>query len=131
MSQIPEEVDAIVVVFVMKGCGHCEDYLPTFRQVARNWNRTVPAYEIRVDKMNEEQTRFADRMKIEATPTTVAVSRRSGGAVRLEGAQAPEAVNFLFQKAHTHNVEAQAARDRMTRWFNANPPSPYATKPKR
>lgn len=107
MSQIPEDVDAIVVVFVMKGCGHCEDYLPTFRQVARSWNRTVPAYEIRVDKMTEEQTRFADRMKVEATPTTVAVSRRSGGAMRLEGAQSPAAVNYLFQQAHSHNIRGR------------------------
>lgn len=107
MSQIPDDIDAIVVVFVMKGCGHCEDYLPTFRQVARGWNQTVPAYEIRVDKMNEEQTRFADRMKVEATPTTVAVNRRSGGAMRLEGLQSPEAVNYLFQKAHEHNMRGR------------------------
>lgn len=101
---IPDDVDAIVVVFTMDGCGHCEDFMPTFERVARSWSRTVPAYELKADDPNPEIQRLADRLKVTGTPTTAAIRRYSGGAAKIEGAGSAQQVNELFKQAHLVNT---------------------------
>lgn len=103
MSHIPEEAQAIVVVFVMEGCGACHEFLPTFRRVARQWNQTVPAYILQADDPNPEIQALADRLKVTATPTTAAVRRGVDGAVKLTGSHDETAVHRLFQQAHMVN----------------------------
>ncbi len=101
---VPDDVDAIVVVFVMDGCGHCDDFKPTFYRVARSWSRTVPAYVLKADDPNPEVQRLADRLKVTGTPTTAALRRHSGGAAKIEGAATAAQVNELFKQAHEVNT---------------------------
>lgn len=103
-SPIPNDVDAIVVVFVMDGCGHCHDFMPTFNRIARSWNRTVPAYVLKADDPNPEIQRLADRLKVTGTPTTAAIRRYSSGAAKIEGAGSAQQVNELFKQAHEINT---------------------------
>jgi thiol-disulfide isomerase/thioredoxin len=92
---------ALIVVFVMPGCGACEEFLPRLLKLVaqhqaagtpfRVWQPGQPLHpgEIPVliyDAASEdaELQAFADRLKITATPTTALMTRTN--TARVEGA---------------------------------------------
>jgi hypothetical protein len=92
---------ALIVVFVMPGCGACEEFLPRFlalighHQAAglpfRVWQPgqhlnpgEIPVLVYDAASEDPELQAFADRLKITATPTTALMTRAS--TARIEGA---------------------------------------------
>ena len=88
--------NAVIIVFVMPGCGACELYRPTFTAAAERYRARVPAYI--VDVTTPEGAQIADAYGVVATPTTMAL-RRGVGAIRADGAQSPQSIDQLFQVA--------------------------------
>lgn len=74
-----------VFVFVLTGCGACEEFLPRFQRVCTPFRRYLPigVYDIARDK---RAMAFSDKLGVRATPTMVTLSpsgqlRRTVGAV--------------------------------------------------
>lgn len=87
------EYPALVLMFGMDGCSHCEDFEPVLR-AAHGRHSRVPAFVINC----KDQGEIADALGVTGTPTTFLLSRGRVVA-RLEGAQSPEMSEMLFQKA--------------------------------
>lgn len=76
---------AVVIVFVMKGCGACEEYLPRLKQLMKQHQFTVQLFVLDVSDPNNTDIGYhADRFRIQATPTTI-IARRNGGYQSFEG----------------------------------------------
>ena len=88
--------NAVIIVFVMPGCGACELYKPTFIAAAERYKARVPAYVM--DVTTPAGAQVADAYGVVATPTTM-VLRRGNGAIRADGAQSPQSIDQLFQVA--------------------------------
>lgn len=62
-----------VLVFVMKGCGACHEYMPRFKRLAAPYHaRGLPVGVF--DVTTPKGARLANAYKVKATPTTVAVA---------------------------------------------------------
>lgn len=66
-GKIREHMNAIFV-FVMDGCGACEQYLPRFQRLASAAGAPGRVYDIAKD---QHGAAFADKLGVKATPTTV------------------------------------------------------------
>ena len=73
----------VIIVFVMKECPACHEYVPRFRQVAQQFSGKVPS--VIFDVESPQGHPLADQFDIQATPTTM-VLRRPLGAIKAEGA---------------------------------------------
>jgi thiol-disulfide isomerase/thioredoxin len=106
----------LIFVFVMDGCGACEDYLPTFLEVAKVYERCIPvlisedgethdvgraqAAILILDAANPKYEKYADHFKIQETPTTVILFRRNHASnFSATGALDEGEVNDLFMRA--------------------------------
>ena len=64
-----------VFVFIAEGCPACHEYLPRFKQVAapaRARGLPIGIYDVARDR---KAAQFAQRLKIDATPTTIVLTR--------------------------------------------------------
>ena len=66
----------VVVVFAMKGCGACEEFLPRFRRIAAKYRRCVPV--MHFDAAAPGHQAVADHYGVTHTPTVVLVRRPQG-----------------------------------------------------
>ncbi len=64
------EYPALILLFGMKGCPSCEDFLPVFHAAAER-HRSVPAYAVDCERLPE----VADRFNVTSTPTIFLLSR--------------------------------------------------------
>jgi thioredoxin-like negative regulator of GroEL len=85
----------VIAVWVMPGCGACEEYLPRFRQVAGRYSRCIPSVIIDATK-NEEA---ANAFRVKATPTTMVVRNGRRGAFSIEGSADAERIEELYSYA--------------------------------
>lgn len=85
-----------VFVFALQGCGACEDYVPRFQQLAGPYRREMPIgiYDVGAGRGAE----FGNRMRIQATPTTIVMDRR-GRLHRAVGALGNAAIKALLDRA--------------------------------
>ena len=107
-------VRVIVVVFAMPGCGACDDYLPKFMHAVRQHQRwgapfhvwrpglpihpgTIPVLLYDAASPDPALQDFADRLQIEATPTTAVLGRRS--VHKVEGSLGPMEIDNLLYVA--------------------------------
>ena len=90
------QANAVIIVFVMEGCGACEAYVPQFQAVAQEFNDRVPAFILDVN--SQQGHSLADQFEVMATPTTM-VLRRPVGAIKAEGALSPAQIRQLFSLA--------------------------------
>jgi thiol-disulfide isomerase/thioredoxin len=79
--------NVVIVLFVMEGCGACEQFKPIFeagiqRQRARGIH--IPVHEVDISMQDAQVQQLADRLQIKATPT-LAILRRGPGAYKVEG----------------------------------------------
>lgn len=87
-----------VFVFVMEGCGACEEYLPRFSKIAEPYHAQglpIGVYDI---AKHGREAEFGTRMGIQATPTTI----RMDGAGRFHkhvGAISDGAIAALLKAA--------------------------------
>lgn len=88
--------NTVIVVFAMKDCPACEEYMPRFQAVANQFAGRVP-YQV-LDANAPSAQAVADRFKIEATPTTM-VLRRPTGAIKAEGSLSDADILRLFNIA--------------------------------
>ena len=102
---------AVIIVFVMEGCGACEEYLPRFKaQVAaarRQGHRinfyedgTVPAGHVAVvvyDAASPDPSiqAIGDRFAVQGTPSTV-VLPRGPGAFKVEGGVTDSQIRWIL-----------------------------------
>ena len=74
-----------ILVFVMEGCGACHDYVPRAARIAHAYrNRGLSSFQIKDMARDKDALRLADRMGVQATPTTFFQSRT--GVVKRVGA---------------------------------------------
>jgi len=88
--------NAVIVVFAMKECPACSDYMPRFQTIAGQFAGRVP-YQI-LDANAPGVQELADRFSIEATPTTL-VLRKPVGAIKAEGSLSDNEILRLFNIA--------------------------------
>lgn len=86
----------LVVVFMMSGCGACEEYWPRFESLAKPFYdfRGLP---IQVYNVNQAQA-LAKKHGIKFTPTTI-VQDRNGTITRHEGAISSAEILGALQSA--------------------------------
>lgn len=85
-----------VFVFAMHGCGACEDYVPRFQQLAGPYrgNLAIGVYDL---AKGGRDAMFADRMGVQATPTTIAMDKH-GRLRRVVGSIADSAIRTLLNR---------------------------------
>lgn len=88
--------NVVILVFAMKDCPACHEYMPRFQAVAGQFAGRVP-YQI-LDANDPKAQQLADRFEIMATPTTM-VLRRPTGAIKAEGALSDQDILHLFNIA--------------------------------
>lgn len=88
---------ARVLVFVMKGCGACAEYVPRFKHLAGPHLRTGLAVEI-IDIDSARGRKLARQFGIEATPTTV-IHRADGGGWKQVGGVSDGAIRHTLALA--------------------------------
>ena len=77
----------VVVVFTLKGCGHCEIYRPKFTKVAAPYADYVPI--VMADGNDPRFQDLANRLNVQGVPATFLL-RKPAGMIKLEG-DVPEA----------------------------------------
>lgn len=85
-----------MLVFVMKGCGACQDLKPLVQRIAAHYATCVDTRILDVD----EHDGLADSMGVESTPTAIAVNRHKQPIGRMVGHDGkPERILRLYQTA--------------------------------
>jgi len=95
-SPPPPAPNAVIVVFAMKDCPACHEYVPRLQAIAGQFAGRVP-YQI-LDANDSANQAVAERFEIMATPTTM-VLRKPAGAIKAEGALADSDILRLFNIA--------------------------------
>lgn len=110
------KVNVLIAVFAMPDCHACESFTPKIAAAAHAAGRpfqvhdertpirkgAVPVVFYDVSQPDPEISAFADRYKVEATPTTLVLTR-SGGVFKVEGALTDEQIAHLLQIAREAN----------------------------
>ena len=89
----------VVVVFTMKGCPACQEYLPRFRRIAQRWASCIPV--VYLDAAKDAQQDRADKFTIKYTPTTL-ILKRPNGFLKWESSLSDEEIEAIFQRAAYH-----------------------------
>lgn len=87
-----------VVVLIMEGCPACHEYMPRFaRQAAPLRAQGMP---ISIYDLNKHPgaRALADKLKVEATPTTVVIGKK-GPQIVARGAVDDAEISRILQKA--------------------------------
>lgn len=74
---------AVVLVFHMKGCDACEEYVPRFRRISKDYKARVPILILDVD--SPEAAPYADQYKVTEMPSTIVLTRSGHGAFKASG----------------------------------------------
>lgn len=85
----------LVLVFVQTGCGACEEYMQRFDRIAPEYQKRGVTVQLGDLARSRNAIRMADRFKIEATPTTIGLTR-TGNTVRLEGSVENRHIKQMF-----------------------------------
>ena len=88
-----------VYLFVATGCGACSDYWPRFSEVAIPYRRAGMRIYVGDIATNTKAARLAQELNIEATPTTVFVSR-DGEQKRYIGSITAKQLERAFDAAY-------------------------------
>lgn len=120
MSDQPDlaHVKSVVIVFAMKGCGACEDYIPRLTQMVKGFQvyqvpfvfhtgggvrpGTIPVLVYAADATDPGVQALADQYKVQALPTTILLTR-SARPVKVEGAIDNEELHRLLTSAALAN----------------------------
>lgn len=88
----------LVLVFVQQGCPACEEYMARFDRFAQSYHREgrVPVQVGDVGRGGYRTLSLADAFKVEATPTTIGVTR-GGDVIRLIGAVENHHIKQMFE----------------------------------
>ena len=78
------DANVIVVVFAMKGCEHCEEYVPRFQKIAAAYKAKFPVLILDAATKDAETQRFATQIGVGPVPVT-AVLRRGPGIYKVVG----------------------------------------------
>ena len=94
----------VVAVFTMPGCPACKEYLPRFK--AEGFKHLMALGQrnilhIDISDTDKKATGFADKYKIEATPTTLVFSATGKVLKKVEGAIPNQQIAELFAFALT------------------------------
>lgn len=106
----------LIFVFHMPDCPACEEYLPTFQEVAKVYERCIPTLVDRggrihatgnaqaavliLNAVDERFTKHADHFRISETPTTVVLFRtRHDQNFQMAGVLDAGETNRLFVRA--------------------------------
>ncbi len=93
----PENSRVVIVLFVMDGCPACEEFKPTFMKVAKKYNSRVP---VSIADAATAQTQvFAEKHKVEATPTMLVMFKGSPYTAKFEGAHSEPETVMVFEQA--------------------------------
>jgi thiol-disulfide isomerase/thioredoxin len=112
------DVNALLLVFAMPGCGACDEYLPRFEKLVKVYRAqgapfqpwqpgqqiargTIPVLVYDAAADNTELQAFCDRLGITATPTTALMTRKN--TAKIEGAIDNEQIERLLQAAMNAN----------------------------
>lgn len=91
----------IVVVFAMPDCPACEDYVPRFLRYAAPYQQAgIPVFVYNVASEDPKLQEFADRYKVQVTPTTL-VLPRGQGHLKVEGGLPDAAIDRLLRQTYT------------------------------
>jgi len=94
--------NVVVVVFVMEGCGACKEYLPRFKKLAEPYRKAgLPILIYDAASKDERVQNFADRVGVDATPTT-AILKRGPGVLKAEGSIPDEEIQQILGIAYLH-----------------------------
>jgi thiol-disulfide isomerase/thioredoxin len=118
MSDDLRNVKSLVIVFAMKGCGACEDYIPRFTRMVKGFQAyqvpfvfhtggavrpgAIPVLVYAADAQDPGVQALADQYKVQALPTTLLLTR-SARPVKLEGAIDDEELHRLLTSAALAN----------------------------
>jgi thiol-disulfide isomerase/thioredoxin len=84
-----------LLVFYMNGCPACEEFLPRFKNVAKDFPQLVP----HLIEINSKLTsRIADRYRVKYTPTMVLL-HKNGSKKVVAGAVDDDTICKLFEAA--------------------------------
>jgi len=88
----------LVLVFVQTGCPACDEFMRRFDPIAGPYHRSgqVPVQIGDVARGGYRTLSLADAFKVEATPTTVGVTR-TGETIRLIGAVDNRHIKQMFE----------------------------------
>lgn len=84
-----------VFVFVMKGCGACEEFMPRFTRLATPYYQhglPIGVYDIAKDP---RAAKFGDHLGVTATPTTIVRTRHGRSLRRIGSVSDAEIVKLL------------------------------------
>lgn len=73
----------VIIIFKIKGCPACAEYIPRFRRMAIPYRGRFPMHV--VDAESNEHTNLADQFNVQEVPVTL-VLRYPNGIMRYEGA---------------------------------------------
>jgi thiol-disulfide isomerase/thioredoxin len=93
---VPPEARSVVMLFVMKGCGHCHEYWPRFKRIASKYQNYVPIYVF--DAEDPRYEIYADRYGVTGMPTTI-VAKKPTGFKKWEGSVDNQTIEHAFQLA--------------------------------
>lgn len=87
-----------MLVFVQDGCGACHEYMRRFDRVAPPYHQNGRGIPIQVGDLASEAAamRLAERFDIEATPTTIGITR-TGTTIKLVGAVETKHIRQMFE----------------------------------
>jgi thiol-disulfide isomerase/thioredoxin len=122
MGQAPVDLSThrvAVIVFAMDGCGACDHYVPRLVAKAQELNthgysfaiyepgkpvprNAVPILLYDAASMEPEIQKLADRFAVQATPTTIVLSR-GAGSFKVEGNLADNQITWLLNMANEVN----------------------------
>lgn len=91
----------VVMLWYMRGCGHCEEIAPRFKRLEDEFRSTFQSRGIQVLKLDAAAPALqplADRFDVQATPTMIA-AQRNGGMLRLVGVVSDRQLRDLFEAA--------------------------------
>jgi thiol-disulfide isomerase/thioredoxin len=104
LPAIPPGAPVIVVLVEMDGCPACEEFHPVFVKTAAPYaQRGLPIIRVDANSPDPVAQRWMNALRVEATPTLIAVTMRRGPVGRLEGTANPLAISGVLNAAWVHN----------------------------
>lgn len=104
LDAIPDGAPVVVVLVEMEGCPACEEFHPTFLKTALPYaQRGLPIIRVDANTPDPVAQRWMNALRVEATPTLIAVAMKRGPVGRLEGSASPLAVSGVLNAAWVHN----------------------------
>jgi thiol-disulfide isomerase/thioredoxin len=96
--QVPAHVNTIIIVFAMDGCGHCDEFKPRFRRIARSYPDVGALV---VDANEGEANALAQKYGIDGTPTMLIMRKGTAQTYKVDGAVSDAAIHNAFRHARS------------------------------